>query len=263
MDFTGDMPILLGPDGPSLGGFVCPAVIAQAELWKIGQLRAGDTVRFRRISNSQAEEMEQALDEAIRTLNGNLPQPESDIPEPAILHRSGSTVYRAAGDRYLLIEVGPNELNLDLRMRVHATRKTSPAGTAERNPRYHAGHPIAADPLRQPRSAPRGTHRLPGLLRASAVRSRRHQRPDRAPSIFHCRGKILRHCSRYKNTCSRFEPTLRGAPATSNSSGESMDWIRSKPFATSSSTRAIWFWVLAMFTSALRSQRRSIRATAS
>ena len=28
MDFTGDMPILLGPDGPSLGGFVCPAVIA-------------------------------------------------------------------------------------------------------------------------------------------------------------------------------------------------------------------------------------------
>ena len=55
MDFTGDMPILLGPDGPSLGGFVCPTVIAQAEIWKIGQLRAGDTVRFRRISNSQAK----------------------------------------------------------------------------------------------------------------------------------------------------------------------------------------------------------------
>ena len=24
IDFTGDMPIILGPDGPSLGGFVCP-----------------------------------------------------------------------------------------------------------------------------------------------------------------------------------------------------------------------------------------------
>ncbi|PAF11620.1 hypothetical protein CHH61_26335, partial [Shouchella clausii] len=24
LDLTGDMPILLGPDGPSLGGFVCP-----------------------------------------------------------------------------------------------------------------------------------------------------------------------------------------------------------------------------------------------
>jgi urea carboxylase len=123
MDFTGDMPILLGPDGPSLGGFVCPSVIAQAEIWKIGQLRAGDTVRFRRISNSQAEDMETTLDSAIITLNGSLPMPEADAPEPAILHRSGSTVYRAAGDRNLLLEAGPNELNLDLRMRVHAIEK--------------------------------------------------------------------------------------------------------------------------------------------
>ncbi len=36
IDFTGDMPVILGPDGPSLGGFVCPVTIAQAELWKMG-----------------------------------------------------------------------------------------------------------------------------------------------------------------------------------------------------------------------------------
>ena len=35
------MPVILGPDGPSLGGFVCPAVVAAAERWKLGQLRAG------------------------------------------------------------------------------------------------------------------------------------------------------------------------------------------------------------------------------
>ena len=29
-------------------------------------------------------------------------------------------MYRASGDRYLLIEVGPNELDLNLRFRVHA-----------------------------------------------------------------------------------------------------------------------------------------------
>ena len=67
------MPILLGPDGPSLGGFVCPAVIAQAELWKMGQLRAGDTVRFRRITNAQATRMERELDAAVTTLSGSLP----------------------------------------------------------------------------------------------------------------------------------------------------------------------------------------------
>ncbi|WP_163019914.1 hypothetical protein, partial [Pseudomonas viridiflava] len=46
IDFTGDTPIILGPDGPSLGGFVCPAVVASGDLWKLGQLRPGDTVRF-------------------------------------------------------------------------------------------------------------------------------------------------------------------------------------------------------------------------
>ena len=48
IDFTGDMPVILGPDGPSLGGFVCPATIIEADLWKMGQLKPGDTVRFRR-----------------------------------------------------------------------------------------------------------------------------------------------------------------------------------------------------------------------
>jgi urea carboxylase len=46
VDYTGDMPVLLGPDGPSLGGFVCPATIAKGQRWKLGQLRPGDTVRF-------------------------------------------------------------------------------------------------------------------------------------------------------------------------------------------------------------------------
>jgi urea carboxylase len=123
MDFTGDMPILLGPDGPSLGGFVCPAVVAHAELWKIGQLRAGETVRFTLISKDQALRMESKLDAAVMTLEGTLPRPTRDVREPAVLHRRDGNVYRASGDRYLLIEIGPNELDLDLRFRVHALEK--------------------------------------------------------------------------------------------------------------------------------------------
>ncbi|CAH2921412.1 MAG: Urea carboxylase (EC [uncultured Paraburkholderia sp.] len=46
VDFTGDMAVILGPDGPSLGGFVCPVTIIEADLWQIGQLKAGDKVRF-------------------------------------------------------------------------------------------------------------------------------------------------------------------------------------------------------------------------
>ena len=55
IDFTGDMPIILGPDGPSLGGFVCPAVVINSELWKLGQLKAGDKVKFVPVSYHQAK----------------------------------------------------------------------------------------------------------------------------------------------------------------------------------------------------------------
>jgi hypothetical protein len=39
INYTGDMPIALMVDGPSLGGFVCPATIVTTELWKMGQVR--------------------------------------------------------------------------------------------------------------------------------------------------------------------------------------------------------------------------------
>jgi urea carboxylase len=124
IDFTGDMPILLGPDGPSLGGFVCPAIIVEAERWKMGQLKAGDTVRFRRITIAQAEALESAIEKFIATLEGAAPQlPQPAAPEPAILRAIESPqpkfVARADGDKYLLIEYGPRQLDLGLRFRVH------------------------------------------------------------------------------------------------------------------------------------------------
>jgi urea carboxylase len=124
IDFTGDMPILLGPDGPSLGGFVCPAVTVEAERWKLGQLKAGDTVRFRRITLEQAAALEAAIDLGVETLEGHLPAlPEISDLEPAILKavetRQPATVYRADGDKYLLMEYGDRVLDLGLRLRVH------------------------------------------------------------------------------------------------------------------------------------------------
>jgi urea carboxylase len=123
IDFTGDMPILLGPDGPSLGGFVCPATVVQAELWKLGQLKAGDLVRFQRLSLEDAEKMEAVQEQFLETFSGSLPQfPEESKPEPAVLRRAArqpSFTCRADGDKYLLIELGENHLDLTLRFRVH------------------------------------------------------------------------------------------------------------------------------------------------
>jgi urea carboxylase len=120
VDFTGDMPVILGPDGPSLGGFVCPATIVQAELWKIGQLKPGDTVRFVPLSREHAESMEVELDRFVETLAGALPSlPPAERQDP-VLRQSGEWKIRADGDKYLLVEYGSNVLDFDLRFRVHA-----------------------------------------------------------------------------------------------------------------------------------------------
>lgn len=128
VDFTGDMPVILGPDGPSLGGFVCPATIVQAELWKMGQLKAGDKIRFKRLSHAQAAEMEIAQNTQIASLAGipvELPSISTTnfspmLGEIAETENQIKVVYRQAGDKYLLVEYGPLVLDLNLRFRVHA-----------------------------------------------------------------------------------------------------------------------------------------------
>ena len=159
IDFTGDMPVILGPDGPSLGGFVCPAVIISADLWKIGQLRPGDTVRFIGVSVDAATSMRQAQEAVFAqrltpmesVIAGNaqaaavvpaiagepdeLPPLGAPFVVPVSRHANTEQsaivchaaladgmklVYRRAGDDYLLIEFGEPVLDINLRFRVHA-----------------------------------------------------------------------------------------------------------------------------------------------
>lgn len=54
VNFTGDMPIVLTVDGPSLGGFVCMATVPTTELWKIGQSLPGGRLRFKRMTVHEA-----------------------------------------------------------------------------------------------------------------------------------------------------------------------------------------------------------------
>lgn len=128
IDFTGDMPIILGPDGPSLGGFVCPAVIVQAELWKAGQLRPGDKVRFIPLAEADAVAMRRRQDEEIA---GLAPQAYAvsasvAIPADAAIKRiaakgdAPAVTFRPQGDDYLLVEFGANVLDFELRFRTHA-----------------------------------------------------------------------------------------------------------------------------------------------
>lgn len=132
IDFTGDMPIILGPDGPSLGGFVCPAVVINSELWKLGQLKAGDKVRFIPVSYAQAQQLEQRYQSALQ--DETISQVDfSPVfkAEPVTLKNAvlatldqgadkPKVSYRPAGNQYLLVEYGELVLDLNLRFRIHA-----------------------------------------------------------------------------------------------------------------------------------------------
>ncbi|MDG9928584.1 MULTISPECIES: urea carboxylase [unclassified Pseudomonas] len=132
INFTGDFPVILTKDGPSLGGFVCPVTIAKAELWKVGQVKPGDKLRFHPIGFQQAQSLEQAQLGSLEALAAisavTLPapslQPESTVSATVLaeLPAEGSrprVVYRQAGDAYILLEYGDNVLDLALRLRVH------------------------------------------------------------------------------------------------------------------------------------------------
>ncbi|MDI7776657.1 urea carboxylase [Asticcacaulis sp. EMRT-3] len=126
VDFTGDMPIILGPDGPSLGGFVCPFVVIQADLWQVGQLAPGDTVRFQAVDDAVAVAAERAQDATLATLTLAEAPPATAPAASPILHEIAEqdhrprVIYRRQGDRHLLVEYGPIVLDLELRLRIHA-----------------------------------------------------------------------------------------------------------------------------------------------
>lgn len=130
LDLTGDMPILLGPDGPSLGGFVCPVTTASAEFWKIGQLQAGDKVTFKLVTldeaNALRQKQEQFLDELTFTTFEKMNKVtylQQANPASAILLKSEKgrfpMVIRADGDENVLVEYGDMVLDLLLRFQAH------------------------------------------------------------------------------------------------------------------------------------------------
>ncbi len=158
VDFTGDMPVILGPDGPSLGGFVCPVTVIEADLWQLGQLKAGDKVQFLPVDLKTARQLvtlgfcgegacprsaaKQSPNSplynpdtaplqdlgALRTPTGASPLATSDVfsqgmVSPVVLdigQDDTRLVARLSGDTHLLLEIGAPELDLVLRFRAHA-----------------------------------------------------------------------------------------------------------------------------------------------
>ncbi|MCO4238149.1 urea carboxylase [Pseudarthrobacter sp. MDT3-28] len=135
LDFTGDTPILLGPDGPSLGGFVCPVTVVSADRWKLGQLRPGDTVRFVPVEAGRAPSVKDLGPARQLVLPGDHDWASGGVSAAGLRRGGGddgvlgrvpeapgrpAVTYRRSGDDNLLVEYGDMVLDLSLRARVHA-----------------------------------------------------------------------------------------------------------------------------------------------
>jgi urea carboxylase len=145
---SGDTPVIVGKDGPSLGGFVVPAVVIEADRWMLGQLRAGDRVRLAPVTPEQAARAMQVRRARLADLRLGRPDRGEDLstsvasptrPEPLQEADETSTApayaIRRSGDRHLLVEAGPAELDLRVRVWIHllaeALRADRPAGVVE------------------------------------------------------------------------------------------------------------------------------------
>lgn len=125
INFTGDEPVILTCDGPSLGGFVCVAVVVESEMWKIGQAKPGDRIKFVPVSFDSARELKDKQSLAIDRLDGSLPDVLQYMDEykSPVLYKSddenNKVNYRQAGDRYILVEFGNNIMDLNVSYKVH------------------------------------------------------------------------------------------------------------------------------------------------
>jgi urea carboxylase len=144
LNWTGDDPCLFPVDAPDLGGFVSSTTIIKADFWRLGQLKAGNKLRFKRVSYQDAiakrNEVEEFLNFVEACCKGKaqfdnvFPLKYEGLPpssqnkgwEPSIIHKipeKGNqplVSYRQGGDDFIVIDYGHGDFNLNYRCRAVA-----------------------------------------------------------------------------------------------------------------------------------------------
>jgi urea carboxylase len=124
---TGDTAVVVGVDGPSLGGFTAVGQVIRADLWRLGQLRAGDSVRLDAVDPAHAASLHAIAEAEIAGRVAPAPAPRAPLP-PVVFGRQrdgnhGALTYRRAGECAVLVDFGDARLDLRSRVRAHALRE--------------------------------------------------------------------------------------------------------------------------------------------
>jgi len=162
LNWTGDDPCIFPVDCPDFGGFVSSTTIIKADYWRLGQMKAGNTLQFKRVSLECALGIRRRCNDLIDHVEKNasvgnrqqhvysargyevapfgdhgkavVHQVEASGNQPQTLYRQVSfenfaprtglkTYFIQGGDDYLLVEYGDGTFDLNHRCRVTALTK--------------------------------------------------------------------------------------------------------------------------------------------
>ena len=142
LNWTGDDPCIFDVDCPNFGGFVSSTTTIHADLWKIGQVRAGHFLRYKRVSLDEALKLRKEVDDFLDGVQGGIEngnfdkvqpletayKPSGDYENAIIWERepqgnSPQVRYRQGGEDHLLVEYGNENFDLNHRCRVTALEK--------------------------------------------------------------------------------------------------------------------------------------------
>lgn len=141
LNWTGDEPVIFPVDCPDFGGFICSLTVIKSDMWKLGQLRAGDKVKFHRVSLESALQCRRKnarfLDdvaaliktgswESIKGFDSISVGPEVTEPGQDVLKvleetdKRPTVTYRAGADDYVLVDYGNGCSDLNFKCRATA-----------------------------------------------------------------------------------------------------------------------------------------------
>ncbi|KAF2856447.1 hypothetical protein T440DRAFT_463785 [Plenodomus tracheiphilus IPT5] len=142
LNWTGDEPCIFPVDCPNFGGFTSSTTVIRADWWKLGQLKAGNTLKYVRIGLDDAlkkrkhndtflESIERAVqggglfDRIEKLQGGHVNFQECDIGKAIVWEkpeddRTPQVRYRQGGDDHLIIEYGNESFDLNHRCRITA-----------------------------------------------------------------------------------------------------------------------------------------------
>ncbi|KIW23765.1 urea carboxylase [Cladophialophora immunda] len=155
VNWTGDDPCLFPIDAPDFGGFVSATTIVKADYWRLGQMKAGNKLRFKRVSYQDAIAKRKEVEDFLGTIHdccqgkgsfehvsplkyeGFPPSVENKGWEPAIIHQIQEhgnqplVSYRQGGDDFILIDYGYGSFDLNYRCRAVALYRKLRENTGE------------------------------------------------------------------------------------------------------------------------------------